>query len=167
MIDRESKSQADVKGILNKTLRTCVEKIQKFFDNNMQCEQNIINRVEPTGALKDATQEHFAKCKVDMLQAFIRVRVFQDPSFKHIFPKKGTLNDAKDKIRVVRDGKEIPLLLEMAHELRHEPVLGGEPSSQPPVLVTPEQRPHIEQHIFLASSVATSLSIFACYTRLV
>jgi hypothetical protein len=63
--------------------------------------------------LKDATLEHFAKCKVDMLQAFIRVRIFQDPRFKDIFPKKGTLSDAKDKVRVVRDGKDIPLLLEI------------------------------------------------------
>jgi hypothetical protein len=81
-------------------------------------------------------------------------------SFKHIFPKKGTLNDAKDKVCVVRDGKDILLLLEMAQEV-HEPVLGGEPSSQPPVLITPEQRPRIERHIFSASSIAASLPIFA------
>ena len=53
------------------------------------------------------------------------------------------------------------MLMEMAHKLRDEPVLGREPSSQPSVLVTPEQRPHIERHIFSASSVATSLPIFA------
>ena len=109
--------------------------------------------------MKDATLEHFAKCKVDMIQAFIRIRKFQDPSFKYIFSKKGTLNDSKDS---ERDAKtNTPLLLEMAHELRNKPILGEEPSSQPPVLVTPEQRPRIERHIFSASSVATRLPIFA------
>ena len=53
------------------------------------------------------------------------------------------------------------MLMEMAHKLHDEPVLDHEPSSQPSVLVTPEQCPHIEQHIFSASSVATSLPIFA------
>ena len=42
-------------------------------------------QTEPTGTLKDATLEHFEKCKVDVLQAFIRVRKFQDPSFKYIY----------------------------------------------------------------------------------
>jgi hypothetical protein len=67
-----------------------------------------------------------------MLQAFIRIRTFQDPSFKYISPKKGTLNDAKGS---VRDAKtNTPLLLEMAHELRNKPVLGREPSWQPQFL---------------------------------
>ena len=52
------------------------------------------------------------------------------------------------------------MLVEMAHKLRGQPVLGGESSSQPPVLVTSVQRRDIERHIFLASSGATSLSIF-------
>ena len=70
-----------------------------------------------------------------MLQAFIRVRKFQDPSFKHIFPKKGTLNDAKDKVRVVR----VPLLLEMAHELRDEPVwVSTRPKRKSCVAATPQ-----------------------------
>jgi hypothetical protein len=29
---------------------------------------------------------------------FIRIRKFQDPSFKYIYPKKGMLNDAKDSV---------------------------------------------------------------------
>ena len=52
----------------------------------------------------------FAKCKVDMLHAFIRVRKFR----KYIYPKKGTLDDAK---HIVIDATTItPILLEMTHE---------------------------------------------------
>ena len=99
---------------------------------------------------------------------FIRVRKFRDPSFKYIYPKKGTLNDAKDS--VIDAKTNTPMLVEMAHKLRDEPVLGREPSSQPSVLVTPEQRPHIERHIFPASSVATCYyksRNLCCYIRLV
>jgi hypothetical protein len=90
---------------------------------------------------------------------FIHIRKFQYPSFKYIYPKKVTLNDAKDS--VIDAKTNTPMLMEMAHKLRDEPVLGHEPSSQPSVLVTPEQCSHIERHIFSASSVATSLPVFA------
>jgi hypothetical protein len=63
---------------------------------------------------------------------FIGVRKFQDPSFKYIYPKKGMLNDAKDSVIDVKTNT--PMLVEMAHKLRDEPVLGREPSSQPSVL---------------------------------
>lgn len=87
---------------------------------------------------------------------------------KYIYPKKVTLNDAKDS--VIDAKTNTPMLVEMAHKLRDEPVLGREPSSQPSVLVTPEQRPHIERHIFPASSVATCYyksRNLCCYIRLV
>jgi hypothetical protein len=90
---------------------------------------------------------------------FIGICKFQDPSFKYIYPKKGTLNDAKDS--VIDAKTNTPMLMEMAHKLRDEPVLGREPSLQPSVHITPEQRPHIERHKFSASSVAASLPIFA------
>jgi hypothetical protein len=94
MIDPESKSQADLKGMLktlwrkislaeeNKVINSfpqlyeehckfgmrireskilVLKRLKRFFDDNTQCEQDIINRVEPTGALKDAALEHFAK----------------------------------------------------------------------------------------------------------
>jgi hypothetical protein len=76
------------------------------------------------------------------------------------------MRDVKDS--VIDAKTNTPMLVEMAHKLRDELVLGREPSSQPghepssqpSVLVTPEQRPHIERHIFSASSVATSFPIF-------
>jgi hypothetical protein len=90
MIDPESKSQADLKDMLKTLRRTTslaeenkvinsisslyeehckfgmireskILVLKRFFDNNTQCEQDIINRVEPTGALKDSALEHFAK----------------------------------------------------------------------------------------------------------
>ena len=99
---------------------------------------------------------------------FIGVRKFQDPNFKYIYPRKGTLNDVKDS--VIDAKTNTPMLVEMTHKLSDEPVLGREPSSQPSVLVTPEQRPHIERHIFPASSVATCYyksRNLCCYIRLV
>jgi hypothetical protein len=85
MIDPESKSQADLKGLLKTLRRTtslseekkvinsfprlyeehckfgmirepkilALKRFKRFFYDNTQCEQDIINRVEPTGALKD------------------------------------------------------------------------------------------------------------------
>jgi hypothetical protein len=38
-----------------------MKRFKRFFDDNTQCEQDIINRVETTGALKDSALEHFAK----------------------------------------------------------------------------------------------------------
>ena len=93
MIDPESKSQADLKGMLKTLRRTTslaeenkvinsfsrlyeehckfgmireskilvLKRLKRCFDDNTQCEQDIINRVEPTGALKDSALEHFAK----------------------------------------------------------------------------------------------------------
>jgi hypothetical protein len=38
-----------------------LKRFKRFVDDNTQCEQDIINHVESTDALKDAALEHFAK----------------------------------------------------------------------------------------------------------
>ena len=113
--------------------------------------------------MKDATLEHFAKHKVDLLQAFIHVRKFQDPSFKYPLPQEPSSKDAKDSTR--DEKRRTPLLLEMAYKLHNKPVLGGEPSSEPPVLVTPGQRPRVDKEAVLAAQLEVLLPGISNTTR--
>ena len=45
-------------GMIRESKILVLKRLKRCFDDNTQCEQDIINRVEPTGALKDSALEH-------------------------------------------------------------------------------------------------------------